>query len=519
MMKKLMTILLCVVLLLACSVASAEDRIGNVETGKNNVSRSYPGQVMMKNAYGEDIDITGLDKLFYLGGGKSTTASYPYDDYNRLELMRPATLGYLNALGAWVYQATNGERFLYVGCSTGGTHQSPQHNGGVAIDVTIVDSSINPFAAGADWLDPVEVEKGNAPPEFRHAFLETCVQLGGDNIVDHYTGYLYFDTSQSTGYKDGLKLDPKDMHVHIITGDYNGTLITSDILKGIYDIGVGITELMEKMIGYMAKAYEYLSKYAYGLFFWMAVIDLALMTMLEGFQINPFKLIVKMLKYGFFLFIIEWWPKLANDFFVSFASSVTDAMVQDGSAMANLTQPHLILQKGLAIISPGLDMISGNTYTAIGKFFFALIWICAVIALIALLAFAVYTAITYIEFYMAIALNIIFVPLGVFGFTKMYSSRPMTYVWKCTIKMVVLGFLTGIMGMILMQVDPTEILQRMGGTDRNPLSILADAALGWNAIKALPIYAEVALEVVAMMYFGVKTCGSLTSNLAGRLEW
>ena len=203
----------------------------------------------------------------------------------------------------------------------------------------------------------------------------------------------------------------------------------------------------------------------------MAIIDLAMSVILAGFEINPFNLIVRFLKYGFFYFLIFNWATLVDDFFLSLAFDTSNAVdMVTPSVSLNITNPQLVLQKGLLIIKPGLDYVGSLPWSQ--KILHALpcllVIFSSLITIFFLMAVAMYVAISYIEFYIVAAMAMVSLPYTPSGFTKFLPQSSLAAVWKQTIKLLVIAIMIGILGMIMSENSPILIAEAMG---RNGLKL------------------------------------------------
>ena len=512
MKKMLLFFLTFLIMLCSWSSAFAEDQIGGIKP--EDAKKVEFDMNIIKDLQAK--------KMLYIKPGLLTEG---YSPKHGTYIKMPAeTWAAIADMANFVEAQSQGKYIVYVSCLFGqhASNLGSNHWDGTAVDFCVCKK--NSPGYNAEVCNEKGTYRSDYDPEFHQAMIMKLQGCGCDEIIDHYTGMFYhynppaYVASMHASDSGGSGVISNG-HFHLTTTGYSGGMITTDWLKGIYEIGKDVTEMMEDLVSYMGKAMKEIQKNAVPIFFIMAVIDLALTTMLAGFEINPFTLVVKMLKYGFFLFLIQNWGMIANEFFVALPSSVAESMAETGTGVMNITQPHLILQKALAIIAPGLNYATRTYFSPASALVSVFISLVALFTMFAVLIFTIYIAITYVEFYIAIALNIIMLPFSVFGFTKFAAMGGMNYVWKCTVKMMVLALITGLIGGAFEAVDLNAIITAMGGNADNPIMTIVGDITGVNALKVLWMFACVATNVFILVWFGWRSTGKISKALSGNFEW
>ncbi len=103
-----------------------------------------------------------------------------------------------------------------------------------------------------------------------------------------------------------------------------------------------------------------ITPYALSLLSVLCIIDLALPMLMGCFSsFNPNQLIVKSLRYMAIFGLIIYWPEFLNNILISFIESFGSIFSSDiESINAGVTQPQLLLQKALFVITPAFQKIS-----------------------------------------------------------------------------------------------------------------------------------------------------------------
>lgn len=130
-------------------------------------------------------------------------------------------------------------------------------------------------------------------------------------------------------------------------------------VETMYQMGDSLNQVMEQMVTALSKGYSSLQTAGLALLFVLAIIDLALPILVAGLETSLNQIITKTFKYGFLFLIFTNWQRIINDFFLSFVSSVSGTFIQDPTVIAdNVSQPQLLMQKCIYMITPGLNKIA-----------------------------------------------------------------------------------------------------------------------------------------------------------------
>ncbi|WP_455654340.1 type IV secretion system protein [Phascolarctobacterium sp.] len=182
-------------------------------------------------------------------------------------------------------------------------------------------------------------------------------------------------------------------------------------------------------------------------FFLIIAIDFVLAVLLNLGDTDHIKqLISKILRYGFFLWLIGNWGMLLN--------AVVNSLSEAGSTMGGysigaLQHPSEIINNGMAMAEPFFNYITGEQFTSMtgffgsmGLWFLGLIGGCGIWLAFAILALQCF--ITYVEFYIASALVLIFIPWGVNKHTSFVAEKAIGAVISFGTKLMILSAILGL---------------------------------------------------------------------------
>lgn len=180
--------------------------------------------------------------------------------------------------------------------------------------------------------------------------------------------------------------------------------------------------------------------------FWMlATIDacMAFLTNLEDG--NHFKILIsKCLKIGFWLFVLKNWGMLCN--------VIRDSLMQVGTAIGGggdisvMKHPSSIVSMGFTTADPIIEYI--NTFNGVQDILanLPLIAACIISYLFTCLAYCivgVQVVLTYAEFYLAVAMFVVFVPMGVTKWTSFLAEKAIGGVIAYGVKLMVAACVVG----------------------------------------------------------------------------
>lgn len=183
-------------------------------------------------------------------------------------------------------------------------------------------------------------------------------------------------------------------------------------------------------------------------FFLIIAIDFVLAILLNLGDTDHIKqLISKIFRYGFFLWLIGNWGVLLDAVVVNSLSEAGATM--GGLDFGALRHPSLIIETGLAMAEPFYNYINSEQFTSMTGFFGSMgLWLMACFGGFAIwLAFAILALqcfITYVEFYIASALVLVFIPWGANKHTSFVAEKAIGAVISFGTKLMVLSAILGL---------------------------------------------------------------------------
>lgn len=182
-------------------------------------------------------------------------------------------------------------------------------------------------------------------------------------------------------------------------------------------------------------------------FLLIIAIDFVLAILLNLGDTDHIKqLIGKIFRYGFFLWLIGNWGMLLN----IIVNSLSEAgSTMGGYSIGALQHPSEIITNGLAMSNPFFNYVNSEQFTSMTGFFGSIgLWLMACFGGFAIwLAFAILALqcfITYVEFYIASALVLVFIPWGVNKHTSFVAEKAIGAVISFGTKLMVLSAILGL---------------------------------------------------------------------------
>lgn len=173
----------------------------------------------------------------------------------------------------------------------------------------------------------------------------------------------------------------------------------------------------------------------------LIVIDFVLAHLLKLGETEPIMLTVtKFLKYGAFIGAVESWPKICNMAVKGFII-IGLAAGGDGAPEAIMTSPSTFLGAGFNLIEPLTTYMT--SFTGMDVLFnlvnITLVGIAALGILAAFIILSVEVFVTYLEFFLASTVAVVFVPGGVLTWTSFLAERAFAAVIGFGTKFMVLS--------------------------------------------------------------------------------
>lgn len=248
------------------------------------------------------------------------------------------------------------------------------------------------------------------------------------------------------------------------------------------DTGI-LDTMLATIAGYTTGASGTITGYATSLYGSLILLDFILAVLLNIGEVDHIKqLVKKVLFYGFWIWIIREWGTLCDALLDSLMITGTAIGGVDASALKN---PSTLIDAGLYIAKPYLDYASEMSWIEITasplNWLMALIGYAGVVLAFAILALQIF--ITYVEFYIASALLLIFIPWGSFKYTSFVAEKAIGAVISYGTKLMMLGAVYGLSSGIInsMTVSLTNGEPTPGGVLASMLGPFALCLLCWQA--------------------------------------
>lgn len=218
----------------------------------------------------------------------------------------------------------------------------------------------------------------------------------------------------------------------------------------------------------------------------------------------------KIMRYGFWIWIVRNWDMLIN--------TLIQSLTQAGAGFGNLdagivSRPSQILNMGFNYCSQYFDMLNRTPFEigTIGKSL--VLWVVALIAAIGIFVAFAYIAlnafITYIEFYIVSALLLLFIPFAVNDRTARYAENAMGFIVGTGVKLMLMA------AIISLAHSQYELL---GSEIDLNLDNNGKSVIGWqdafSATVLAWIFAFLAVQVPALAAGAMSGAPSLTGSMA-----
>lgn len=209
------------------------------------------------------------------------------------------------------------------------------------------------------------------------------------------------------------------------------------------DTGI-LDTMLATIAGYTTGSSGTITGYATSLYGILILLDFILAVLLNIGETDHIKQLVrKVLFYGFWIWIIREWGTLCD--------ALLDSLMITGTAVGGvdasvLKAPSLLIDRGIEIGKPYLTYASEMSWLEITasplNWLMAIIGYAGVVLAFAILALQIF--ITYVEFYIASALLLIFIPWGSFKYTSFVAEKAIGAVISYGTKLMMLGAVYGL---------------------------------------------------------------------------
>lgn len=248
------------------------------------------------------------------------------------------------------------------------------------------------------------------------------------------------------------------------------------------DTGI-LDTMLATIAGFTTGSSGTITGYATSLYGILILLDFILAVLLNLGETDHIKQLVrKVLFYGFWIWIIREWGMLCDTLLDSLMITGTAVGGVDASALKN---PSSLIDAGLYIAKPYMDYASEMSWLDITtsplNWLMAIIGYAGVVLAFGILALQIF--ITYVEFYIASALLLIFIPWGSFKYTSFVAEKAIGAVISYGTKLMMLGAVYGLSSGIInsMTVTLTNGEPTPGAVLSSMLGPFALCLLCWQA--------------------------------------
>jgi type IV secretion system protein TrbL len=281
-----------------------------------------------------------------------------------------------------------------------------------------------------------------------------------------------------------------------------------------------LTDLMDIFIAKCIAGAALITPEALKLLGLLAIIDLALILILT--VLGPGEDILallakKIIKYGFFIWLIENWStgmqitKQIFNFFANMGSTAAGVTVA-------MNDPAYIAEKGIIMAE---SILSSVWPLGIGSIGIILIKSVMAFVMFGLYAFmAIYVFNTVIQFYILGTLTTVLLPFGVNKYTSFLSEKAIGAMFSISIKMMVLQFILCIIAPFMESIQPispistniAEILRILIGCAGMALIVKEAPGMAQDYLSGNPTFGDGAAGAAGGM---AKSAGGMASSAAG----
>ena len=200
---------------------------------------------------------------------------------------------------------------------------------------------------------------------------------------------------------------------------------------------------LDALLGFFAASstagFQHLLPYAAELLISLAIIDIATTWTLYDGQFKLSQICTKIIKYGFFFFLLYNLPTMINMITTSFKIAGLTAAGIDHQT--NFISPSALLDKGFSACGNVWESYS-VTNTPAGTIIVTII--AMALTLGAFFFIALQVLLTQIELYIFAGLAVILVPFGALGYTSFLFQRVVSAVFSFSVKLMVMYFIVGL---------------------------------------------------------------------------
>lgn len=214
-----------------------------------------------------------------------------------------------------------------------------------------------------------------------------------------------------------------------------------------------LTALLNNFVAVFSNGFGIITPRASAILGTLAAIEVALASLFWALRGEDFTapFLRKLLRIGFFAFLVASWPTLTN----GVASGLAQIGTLAGGGNATLVKdPSRILEQAMVVIKPiddKLDQLQhGSWMDQVAKLAVVIQYTIAKVAILAAFCILAITCLlTVIEFYLVSVLGLILVPWGISNHTAFLAEKAIGAVIAQGVKLMVLSFIIAVYGNVL----------------------------------------------------------------------
>lgn len=311
----------------------------------------------------------------------------------------------------------------------------------------------------------------------------TVIGVTGGDAADSALGlgyssgpHAHIEVFNGTGYVVGAQVDPVPYLQKIgvnMSGDlypegdgqHFGAHGSDNVelpwgVESMYELGSELNDVIKFFSEAASTGFDNLKPSIRNMFYLLAIIDLCYGLFKYGFSFSQEEFISKLMKYGFWIFIIANWDSLINEFFLSFISSVSGTIAGNTNIVSeNLTQPQLIVQKCIFMLEPALNKIAsyGSVDFVLNLHYIMPIFIVTWFTIVVYLLLACKIVINYVEFYFQSVTAFVVMPFNTMDFTEGWGRGSIGRLVACTVELTLRGILIYMAITFMKDASPGQI--------------------------------------------------------------
>lgn len=235
-------------------------------------------------------------------------------------------------------------------------------------------------------------------------------------------------------------------------------------VEAFYKMGKVFSDIIKQWTGIANKAFTYLRDATMYLTLILCIIDFCLPVVI-GMSVSLRDCAVKVMKYSGLLALIWNWNKFTDQILLNFAVTVSTKAAGTGAGdviTENMSNPQLLMQKGIKLLKPGLDKAASfSTFDFMRQLDYVIpIYIFTFVVLTAFVLLALFVTLTYLEFYISAATSVISAPFGAWKMMKFIPEGMVGHLVSSTFKLLLVSFMIAIcVGGIKDLKPPTDIFK------------------------------------------------------------